>query len=738
MSVADEIKSRIDIVDYIQKFVPLKRAGKTWKAPCPFHNERTPSFVVNPDTQYWRCYGSCAEGGDVITFAMKRNGWSFGEALQELGKLAGVEVEKQSPEQRQNSERYDMLRGLMHTAADAYHNSLLDETVEGQPEVFRYTREKRGFNDATITTFKIGYAPPGWTNMLDHLKTLGYSEADVIEVGLALKNDDTGRVYDRFRNRLMIPIRDERGRVIGFGARALAAEDNPKYLNSPQTPLFDKSRTLFGLDTAKTSIRETEVAVIVEGYMDAIQAHQAGFKNVVAQMGTAMTETQLRLLTRSAKKIILALDSDAAGQSATRRSLETARTTLQADFGGRLSVDIRVLQIPGAKDPDDLIRETPERWAELVANALPVADFVIDMETSALPANASLLEREAVARTLLPLLVASENNLYNRDNVQKLALRLHIAERDLLSWADEQARIEKAKKPRTPPPEKQPYPNPPRKQGGNKDQYAANLNGNDGEPPDVPETNYDAIVPPPDEYTGDEPYSPDDLGFIKPVPSPTPAGSYKVAIAQTSVRRVASLEEATVEVVVLRGLFRQPMAYYMVNRKLRELANEDRTMLDGPLGDCCSDDFTHVDARALMQAFQASLEQDELDPLDYLRLQADISLQPQLDVILADDITGMRKRVRESHTADLERIYSHNRRVLEGADSTDAIVSQALELRARRVKREREELVFLQMDAQANDDEDAMLRYGQLIFLFNKAQQLLDKNLQKFKSSVRE
>lgn len=737
MSVADEIKARIDIVDYIQKFVPLKRAGKTWKAPCPFHNERTPSFVVNPDTQSWRCFGSCAEGGDVLSFAMKRNGWSFGEALQELGKLAGVEVEKQTPEQRQNSERLDKLRGLMHTAADIYHNSLLDETVESQPDVFRYAREKRGFTDATITAYKIGYAPPGWSNMLDHLKTLGYSEAEIIEVGLAVKNEETGRVYDRFRNRLMIPIRDERGRVIAFGARALAAEDNPKYLNSPQTPLFDKSRTLFGLDAAKTMIRETEVAVIVEGYMDAIQAHQAGFKNVVAQMGTAMTETQLRLLTRSAKKIILALDSDAAGQNATRRSLETARTTLQADFGGKLSTDIRVLQIPNAKDPDDLIRETPERWAELVANAMPVADFVIDMEAASLPANASVMEREAVARSVLPLLVASENNLYKRDNIQKLALRLHIAERDLLAWADEQIKIEKAKKPRTKPPANQPHPNPPRKQGGDKEAQSADFHTDYGEPPDVPPTDYDAIEPPPDIPLDNEPYPPDDLAFVKRPASPEPAGSYKVAMAQTA-RRVAPLEEATIEVVVLRGLFRQPMAYYVVNRKLREMANDDRTMIDGPLGDCCAEDFTHVDARALMQAFQESLEQDELDPLDYLRLQADISLQPQLDVILADDITGMRKRVRESHTADLERIYSHNRRVLEGADSTESIVSQALELRARRVKREREELVFLQMDAQANDDEEAMLRYGQLIFLFNKAQQLLDKNLQKFKSSVRE
>ncbi len=735
MSVADEIKARIDIVDYVQKFVPLKRAGKTWKAPCPFHNERTPSFVVNPDTQSWRCFGQCAEGGDVLSFAMKRNGWSFGEALQELGKLAGVEVEKQSPEQRQNSERLDVLRGLMHTAADAYHNALLDAKVEGQPDVLRYTREKRGFSDTTITTFKIGYAPPGWTHMLDHLKTLGYSDADVIEVGLALKNEDSGRVYDRFRNRLIIPIRDERGRVIGFGARALAAEDNPKYLNSPQTALFDKSRTLFGLDMAKTSIRETEVAVIVEGYMDVIQAHQAGFKNVVAQMGTAMTETQLRLLTRSAKKIILALDSDAAGQNATRRSLETARTTLQADFGGRLSVDIRVLQIPGAKDPDDLIRESPERWGALVANALPVADFVIDMETAALSEKASIQEREAIARDLLPLLVASDNSLYSRTNIQKLSLKLRIPEGELVAWGAEQVRIARAKAPKISqrPPEKQSHPNPPRKQGGDKDGEQV--------PPDVPPLDYEGMAPP-DVYIEDEAFSESQPHPLTPSPqaereNQAPAGGYKVAMAQPN-RRIAPLEEATVEVMVLRGLFRQPMAYYMVNRKLRELANEDRTMLDGPLGDCCSDDFTHVDARALMQAFQAALEQDELDPLDYLRLQADISLQPQLDVILADDITAMRKRVRESQTADLERIYSHNRRVLEGAESTDAVVIQALELRARRVKREREELVFLQMDAQANNDDNAMLRYGQLIFLFNKAQQLLDKNLQKFKSSVRE
>jgi len=702
MSVADEIKARLDIVSYVQQYVPLKRAGKTWKAPCPFHSERTPSFVVNPDTQTWRCFGSCAEGGDVISFAMKRNGWAFGEALQELGKLAGVEVKKQTPEQRQQNERFDVLRGLMHTAADAYHNALLDPKVEGQPEVLRYTQEKRGFSQSTISQFKIGYAPPGWTNMIDHLKTLGYTEAQMIEVGIAVHNEDTGRVYDRFRNRLMIPIRDERGRVIGFGARALNADDNPKYLNSPQTPLFDKSRTLFGLDAAKDAIRETETAVIVEGYMDAIQAHQAGFKNVVAQMGTAMTETQLRLLTRSAKRIVLALDSDAAGQNATRRSLETARTTLQADFSGKLSLDIRVLQIPDAKDPDDLIRETPDRWAEIVSNAIGVAEFVIDMETAALPANAPVQEREAVARSLLPILTASENNLYNHDNVQKLALRLRIPERDLLAWAAEQEQIERARKPRTAPakPEEPPT-------------FISS------EPPPL---DHDPIEPP-DVYNNEDEY---------------PNQPLKIVPAVQPVRKLGNVREAAMEVQVLRVLFRQPMTYYVVNRKLRELAGDNRPLGSGPLADWGADDFTHAETRALMQAFLQSLEQDNLEPLDYLRLEADISLQPQLDVILADELNGMKSRVRDAFGADMDRIYTHNRRVIETIDSPKEVLDKALRLRAKRLQQEREELCFLQIDAQMNGDEEADTRFQQQIILSIHAKGLIEAELQKQMSILRE
>ena len=358
MSVADEIKSKLDIVQYIQRYVPLKKAGRTWKACCPFHSEKTPSFVVNENNQSWRCFGACAEGGDIFNFAMKYNGWTFPEALDELGKLAGVEVRQQTPEQRQHYEELDRLRGLLKSTADYFHDQLFDPNNPAAIATLNYARQKRGLSDDTLRRFQIGFAPPGWQNAVDMLTGLGYSEADLLATGIASRNEESGRVYDRFRNRLMIPIRDERGRVVGFGARALAPDDNPKYLNSPQSALFDKSHLLYGLDMAKQTIRDGSTAVIVEGYLDAIQAHQAGYTNVVAQMGTALTEAQLKLIApRLADHIILSLDSDAAGQSATRRSLEVARQTLEADYAGRLSVDIRVLVVPGAKDPDDLIRE---------------------------------------------------------------------------------------------------------------------------------------------------------------------------------------------------------------------------------------------------------------------------------------------------------------------------------------------------------------------------------------------
>ncbi len=692
MSVIDEVKSKLDIVGYIQQFVPLKKAGRNYKACCPFHAERSPSFVVNPDTQSWRCFGACAEGGDVFSFAMKQHGWAFGEALRELGKSVGVEVEKQSPVQQQRSERLDILRGLLQTITDEYHRFLIESNDADAAAALKYAREKRGFTDETISRFKIGYAPAGWHNALDFLKNLGYKEDDILEVGIATRNEQ-GHVYDRFRNRLMIPIRDDRGRVVGFGARALDPNDTPKYLNSPQTPLFDKSRLLFGLDTARRKIRDTKTAVLVEGYMDAIQAHQAGFTNVVAQMGTAMTEHQLKLLAPAlAEKIILALDSDAAGQSATRRSLEVARQTLQADYAGRLSVDIRILQIPDAKDPDDLIRESPERWQELVNNALPITDYVIEQETSDLAPNASVQERQTIARRLLPILRASENNLYTKDNLQKLAIKLRISERDLLAWAQEQQKIDVAPAPR------------------------ARIPNISDDAPDFPTIDYDAVEPPLN--------SQDSEGGLAPL------RIIPAAAARTLPQRVApqrTRQEAALEASCLRMLFRNPDLLFEINRKFRALAGNQNGLLQGPLSDLCVDDFNHSAYRVLMGVLVDAFAQHDMEPIQYIETHLESVLLPEIETLLVDELDGLRPRLRHGLSLDLSSYLKYNE---QSQDQQSELVEKALRLRKERLKRQVDDIFFLKMDGASFEDQ-----YNDTLSLSLNAWRLLDVELQRSMTS---
>ena len=663
MSVTEEIKSRLDIVNYIQQYVPIKKAGRYYKACCPFHNEKTPSFVVNPDTQSWRCFGACAEGGDVFSFAQKLHGWDFPETLKELAKQTGVALEQQSPLDRERSERGDTLRGLLQAAAELYTKQLM-----ANPSALAYAREKRGFTSETIEKFQIGYTLPGWQNTLDELKQLGYAEDDIIEVGLAIKNDQ-GRVYDRFRNRLMIPIRDDRGRVIGFGARALDPDDTPKYLNSPQTPVFDKSRTLFGLDTAKRTIRDTETAVIVEGYMDSITAQQAGFLNVIAQMGTALTETQIKTLTRYAKTLILALDADAAGQNAMRRSLETARQALEADYAGRLSVDIRILQIPGAKDPDDFIREHPDQWQGLIDTAIPVADFVIDLETAPLAPDAGLPQREAVARRVLPILTASESNIYTRENVQKLARKLRIAETDLLSWAQEEQNKPKP----APPPSDEP-----------------------------PPLDYDDSMIPPDD---DEDYD-----YVLPI------------IPQQT------LPEHEPERYCLRMLIRFPDMYYQVNRKFRELAGESERLQKGALADFNRMDFTRTDYQLLMDLFEGAIQQQDQDLLDYLETSLNPFLRPVFDDLMNRDETQMiTSRIKGRFQAELTNVMRQFEKQArpELADGGE-LVLKAMELRRNRLRQELNEFYFVQIDKPAEE----ALAISQQVLLIRQAREKLDHEIQ--------
>jgi DNA primase len=434
VSVIDEVKDRLDIVEFISSYIPLQKAGRNYKALCPFHSEKTPSFVVFPDSQHWHCFGACGEGGDIFTFVMKYEGWDFKAALEELARRAGVELRPRTPAQIQAEEKAERLRGLLDEAA-RYYNHLLRHAPEA--EAAREYVARRGLNDETVERFLVGYSLPSWDRARDYLTERGYALEELVKAGLLVQREDSGSTYDRFRDRLMISIRDAQGRVIGFGARTLDPEGVPKYLNSPQTTLFDKSRTLFGLDLARQAIRREDRAVIVEGYMDVMQAHQAGFANVVAQMGTALTEPQLRQLQRHTQHLVLALDPDAAGVQATLRGVEVARETLEQEWEpvfdprglvgheARVGAEIRILQLPRGQDPDDLIREDAQRWITLVETAVPVVDFYLQILMEELDLG-DTKAKSRVVDTLLPVLRAVANPIEREDYAQKIARALRV------------------------------------------------------------------------------------------------------------------------------------------------------------------------------------------------------------------------------------------------------------------------------------------------------------------------
>ena len=434
MSVIDEVKDQLDIIEVISSYVPLQKAGRNYKALCPFHAEKTPSFIVFPDSQHWHCFGACSEGGDIFTFVMKREGWDFRTALEELARRAGVELRPRTPAQVEAEEEADRLRGLLD-AVGQYYNHLLRHAPEAGKA--RSYIAKRGLSAETVEHFQLGYSLPGWDRTRTYLIERGYTIEELVKAGLLVEREDGTSTYDRFRDRLMIPIRDAQGRVIGFGARTLDPEGVPKYMNSPQTALFDKSRTLFGLDLARQAIRREDRAVIVEGYMDVMQAYQAGFSGIIAQMGTALTEPQLRQLQRYTKRLVLALDPDAAGIQATLRGVQVARQVLKQEwepvfdprglvgYEARLGAEIRILRLPGGQDPDDLIRKDPERWATLVEEAVPVMDFYLQMLLEGLDPD-DTKAKARIVDTLLPVLRAVADPVERDGYVQKLARALRV------------------------------------------------------------------------------------------------------------------------------------------------------------------------------------------------------------------------------------------------------------------------------------------------------------------------
>jgi len=440
MTTVDEIKNRIDILDLVSDSVKLRRSGKNYLGFCPFHdNKRTPAFVVFPDSGTWRCFGQCNEGGDIFKYVMKKEGWDFTETLRYLAEKAGVELQPQTEEQKEQDEQYDRYRQLLEEAVTFYQHQLL-QAPEGK-YALNYLLQ-RGVTRETIETFGLGFAPASWDVTHQYFLGKGYSELDLIESGLVTQREGGG-VYDRFRNRLIFAIREMGGRMSGFGARVLDPDDVPKYLNSPQTPLFDKGRLLYGLNLARKAIRAEDQVVIVEGYMDVIVPYQAGFLNTVSPMGTALTEDQMRLLKRFTRRIVLALDADAAGEKATLRGLEIARQALDHSeeisfnprgllrYEARLEADVRVTTIPQGMDPDEIVLRDPEEWRKIVESAKPIVLHVMETLAGQKDLDDPKVKREISTR-VLPLIEDIPNAVERDAYRQRLARLLKVDERALV------------------------------------------------------------------------------------------------------------------------------------------------------------------------------------------------------------------------------------------------------------------------------------------------------------------
>jgi DNA primase len=395
MSTVDEVKQKLDIVEVIGQYVKLTKAGRNFKAVCPFHNEKTASFYVFPERQSWHCFGACSTGGDVFTFVMKKEGLDFGETLRLLADKVGVSLPSHI-EQGPRKDEKEKLFQANEAAAQYYHNLLVNSPAGEKAKNYLLGR---GLTLKTINDFQLGVSPNAWEMLMMYLLEKGFSESELLDAGLILKSEE-GKIHDRFHNRLMFPIRDARGRTTGFSGRVLD-DSLPKYMNSPQTAIFDKSGTIYGIDMAASAIRAKDMVVIVEGYMDVIVAHQYGFNNVVASMGTAITEKYITILKKLTKNIALALDPDTAGEEAMTHSV---------DYENTAEVEIEVVTLPSGEDPDEVIKKDPKLWETAIANASPLAEYMVNFTASKFDLSKTT-EKSKLIGQLIPLIAKVKNDL---------------------------------------------------------------------------------------------------------------------------------------------------------------------------------------------------------------------------------------------------------------------------------------------------------------------------------------
>ena len=409
----DEIKKKIDIIDFIGSFITLKKAGRNFKANCPFHQEKTPSFVISPDRQIWHCFGACQEGGDIVKFLMKWENITFFEALKELAEKTGVALRNVKFEDIawKKKEKYF----TMNLYSTDFFQYVLKKTqfgVHGSDYLM-----KRDINPKISDLFQIGYAPQSWDSLRKFLKRKNYEEEEMLENGLLVKNDK-GYYYDRFRGRIMFPIKDPRGNVIGFSGRILEGENEAKYINTPETPIYHKRETLFGINLAKEAIKKEQNVFVVEGEFDVISPYQHGLTNFVAIKGSALTYEQLMLLKRYTNRVTLALDTDMAGEDAVRRGIEEAE---------RFEFDINIINFDFAKDPDEAIRKDKNKFNKALKSSLPIYDYLIQALQKKYPED-NPYHKKKISDEILPFIERIKNNIVQSHYIKKLALMLGVSE----------------------------------------------------------------------------------------------------------------------------------------------------------------------------------------------------------------------------------------------------------------------------------------------------------------------
>jgi len=415
----DEIRNKIDIVELISEYFPLKKTGRNFKALCPFHSETAPSFVVSPERQIFKCFG-CGAGGDIFGFLMQMEGMEFNEALRILAKRAGVKLKTYRPSEGERKKQ--LLYEINHLASEFYHYLLLNHP--SGKKALDYILG-RGITRESIDLFKLGFAPDLWESLQKFLVgKKGYRATDLEKAGLVIKSTRGQGFYDRFRRRLMFPLKDHRGNVVGFAGRVLESKvEEAKYINTPETLVYHKSELLYGLSETRAVIKRVDEAILVEGELDMISSYQAGVKNTLAIKGSALTESQIKLLSRFTKNIIFALDQDAAGEAATKTAVETAETA---------GLNIKVIQIKGGKDPDEVAQKNPKLWRKLVEKPVPVYDYFLNSALNRFDAQTAE-GKQKIGQELMPILAKINDEIVKAHYLRQLAEKLAVTEEVVLA-----------------------------------------------------------------------------------------------------------------------------------------------------------------------------------------------------------------------------------------------------------------------------------------------------------------